>query len=396
MPLTKAKVEGSKPHVRKYDLRDGGPNGRTGLILTVYPSGRRTFFYQRHRGEKWYKIGPAGPITLEKARLEADRIFNDLKEGLEPGKGDRLTVGAFLDDIYQPHFTAHHRNDKHLANLKPYRQWDSKLLADITATLVKSWRTKRLTSGTKPATINRNVAALKAALSHAVDEGYLAHHPLAGLSRLPAAVENCVRYLTDGEETSLRKALVTREDDIREKRRTANEWRAERGYDLLPDLSNYKFADHLRPMVLLSINTGIRQGELFRLEWQDLVDNVLTVQSGKAKNQRTRYVPLNREALDTVNQWRAQTESMQYVFESLDGKPFDNVKKAWNKVLGDAGIIDFRWHDMHHHFASMLVMASVPLNTVRELLGHSDIKMTLRYAHLAPGHMREAVEAISG
>ena len=285
--LTKALVGGgAKPEAKQYDLQDDPRNGTRGLYMRVYPTGRRTFFYRRARGAKAYKIGPAGPITLEMARGMAGESLADLKEGVEPDKGDdKLTFGAFLDDIYRPYFTAHHRNDKNLANLKLFRQWDSKLLVDITATLVKGWRTKRLTNGTKPATINRNVAALKAALSHAVDEAYLAHHPLAGLSRLPVAVENRVRYLTDDEETSLRDALVVREADIREKRRTANEWRAERGYDLLPDLSNYKFADHLRPMVLLSINTGIRQGELFRLEWQDVVDNVLTVQSGKAMNQ---------------------------------------------------------------------------------------------------------------
>ena len=65
------------------------------------------------------------------------------------------------------------------------------------------------------------------------------------------------------------------------------------------------------------------------------------------------------------------------VFPNQDGKPFDNVKRAWMKLLKDAGIQKFRWHDMRHHFASRLVMAGVDLNTVRELLGSGLIKSTI-------------------
>ncbi len=102
----------------------------------------------------------------------------------------------------------------------------------------------------------------------------------------------------------------------------------------------------------------------------------------------------NAEALQVLKKWREQTQNTQYVFANKEGHPFDNVKKGWANILKAANITQFRWHDMRHHFASNLVMSGVDLNTVRELLGHSDLKMTLRYAHLAPKHKASAVEKL--
>jgi integrase len=107
-----------------------------------------------------------------------------------------------------------------------------------------------------------------------------------------------------------------------------------------------------------------------------------------------RHIPMNQEALEVLQGWQAQTTGRGLVFPAKDGRPLNNIKKSWTAVLETAGIKNFRFHDLRHHFASRLVMAGVDLNTVRELLGHADLTMTLRYAHLAPEHKAEAVSRL--
>jgi Phage integrase family len=120
-----------------------------------------------------------------------------------------------------------------------------------------------------------------------------------------------------------------------------------------------------------------------------------TVTGATAKSRRTRHIPLNREATSVLTNWRAQCEDLSgLVFVNDAGVRFDRVNFSWRRLLKDAGISDFRWHDMRHHFASRLAMGGVDLNTIRELLGHSDYTMTLRYAHLAPEFRMKAVEVL--
>jgi site-specific recombinase XerD len=99
--------------------------------------------------------------------------------------------------------------------------------------------------------------------------------------------------------------------------------------------------------------------------------------------------------MSVITGWQEQTEGTEgLVFVNGEGQRFGWIKTSWSKLLKDAEIENFRWHDMRHHFASHLVMGGVDLNTVRELLGHSDYAMTLRYAHLAPEHKLKAVEVL--
>lgn len=265
-------------------------------------------------------------------------------------------------------------------------------LTEISAPIVEKWRTERLNNGRQPATCNRDITALKALLSKAVEWEYLSNQPLAKVKPSKVDGHAKVRFLSKDEEYRLMQALNDREAKARAERASANAWRKERGYPLFRDLNAVAFIDHLKPMVLVALNTGIRWGELISLTWSaiDMDQALLTVKGDTAKSGKTRYIPLNTTAMDALRGWREQS-SGEFIFPGRDGNALNNVKRSWSALLKAANIENFRWHDMRHSFASWLVMAGVDLNTVRELLGHSDIKMTLRYAHLAPEHKAAAV-----
>ena len=388
--LSPAVIDAAKPEATPYRLWD---TAVPQLHLRVQPSGVKSWNVQWSRTVS-KSLGKYPAVTVESARTrardvlaEADRHGAPLAV-LEAKKPKALTLRQFVSDHYAPWASANQKSGGSSANrvLTVFGAFADRKMTDLDAASLEKWRTDRLKGGVSKATCNRDIAALKSALSHARKWGMLDLDPIHAVKQSQAD-NSRVRYLSPAEEKRLRDALDKRDSELREARRRANDWRKDRGRDLLPKLD---FGDHLTPAVLLSLNTGLRKGELLSLDWSDIDfhTNVLTVRAAAAKSGRSRRIPINAEAHKVLERWRKQAGNEGRLF------PFKDLKTAWGSIVEAANLDNFRWHDLRHDFASKLVMAGVDLNTVRELMGHADIKMTLRYAHMAPGKLADAVAKI--
>jgi integrase len=416
LKLTSRAVESLKPSVKAYDARDTEIKG---FLVRVQPPseksplGRKAWFYQ-------YRT-PAGKQTRSKLGdhpgLSADGARSiALVQATEVGKGIDLvarkralreegararhrTLEAFLDARYEPWSKSHHKSaTMQMARLRSdFVDWLDRPMHELNLFAVEGLRQRWKKAGMQPRSINRDLQRLQSVLSRAVEWGVLDKHPLAGFKQLKTDKSGRVRFLATGEESALRVALVAREERLRAARLRFNTWRVARGLQPLPERTG-ELLDHLKPMVLVALNTGLRRGELFSLRWADvnLGGKMLTVVAASAKSGHTRRVPLNTEALAVLTAWRDRhRDSVGLVFAGAGGERLNNINRSWRGVVKGAKLTDFKFHDLRHTFASKLVQAGVDLNTVRELLGHSEIAMTLRYSHLAPDNLRLAVEKVA-
>jgi integrase len=399
--LTKKIISSSLPRDRPYELRDAQVRG---LLLRVQPSGHRAWIVTWAHGKR-RTLGSVQHLSLDQARDVARQVVADFVQTGLPAigkpKAPSITLRAFLDDHYAP--WARTELKTAIDSLRRIEQAFPGLmlmpLAKIDGRAIEQWWAGRLRDKIRPgaaqsiskATASRNLATLRSALTQAVKWQLIENNPVASARLKTSKPRTVVRFLTAAEESRLRATLIERDTLRATARANANSWRSARRQELLPDRPQGCYTDHLSPIVLLAINTGLRKGELLTLDWADIhfEARMLTVRSENAKSGRQRHVPLNEEALFVLSRWRGLTESTDSVF-GIKG-----LKTSWDKLLVSASIGNLRFHDLRHHFASRLVMNGVDLNTVRELLGHADLTMTLRYAHLAPEHLAAAVSTLS-
>ncbi|MBL6804611.1 MAG: tyrosine-type recombinase/integrase [Pseudomonadales bacterium] len=407
--LTTTKIATLRAKSTRYRVWDSEIQG---FHVRVTPTGKKTFVLTyRHEGSlKEYTIGKYGNLTVEEARRLARKLSGQVADNIDvhaerkarnanAEKKIRSTLERFYSSMYLPWAETNLKGHKeatrtiqsdfgHLLkrNLNAITQWD-----------IQKWAAEMQKKGLKNTTLNRRIATLKGVLSKAKEWGIIDQSPLAGMKALKTDNAPNIRYLSDGERERLYSALKTRQDSQRTARRRHNAWASQRKMNSIPLLS-MTYTDYLMPLVLVAINTGMRRGELFDLRWSDvsLSSKLISVRGETTKSGYTRHIPLTDEASSCLAEWKAANGSRELVFPSpVNGKRLDNINSSWKGLMKRAQIENFRFHDLRHHFASSLVMRGVDLNTVRELLGHRDLKTTLCYAHLAPEHKAAAISMLN-
>ncbi len=328
--------------------------------MSLYQRGKSWYYDFMYRGQRY--TGNIGPVSKTRAKEVMAKKKAEAVEGRYelPSKRPSPMFEAVAAD-YLHYYRANRqpksveRHEMAYQALKP--TFAGKRLADITPFMIEQYKQTRKAQGRSEVTINRELAFLKNLFTQAITWGKVAENPVKQV-RLFREDNARTRFLTEEEEASL--------------------------------LAHCN--PHLKPLVITALHTGFRKSELLSLRWAnvDFRHRLIKVEAAYTKTHEARSVPMTETLTATLKSLKmfAADDSTSTVFG------YRNVTKTFARAVTRAGLVNFTFHDLRHTFASRLVMAGVDLATVKELMGHKHITMTLRYTHLAPGHKRSAIAVL--
>ena len=209
------------------------------------------------------------------------------------------------------------------------------------------------------ATMNRYVATLKTIFKTAVKWGYLSRNPASEIKIRKESVESP-------------KALTKEQ---------------------LPKLFG-ELSDYGKTIVTFAVNTGMRSTEMKTLQWADVnfVENLITVRGSDSKNSKFRVIPMSAKVFNILRELHEQNQQSET--KSLNVFHWRNIRESLSAAGTRAGVGHVHMHMLRHTFATRLRDEGVPLDRIKELLGHKSMTMVLRYAQARPEHLREAIHAL--
>jgi integrase/recombinase XerD len=237
-------------------------------------------------------------------------------------------------------------------------------LDEIDRRVLGDFISRRKQAGIMDATIRRDLAFLSSLCTMAVRWGWLDTNPVTALNkRALKASRPRARFLTTAELDQLLTAT----------------------------------ADHIRPAIVLALETGLRKEELFSLTVSGIDLTRREIRLDHTKSGIPRRVPLSDNAITTIKVLLAQPQrpSTPYLFAKADGSRFVDMKNGFVAACKRAGLTDFRWHDLRHTFASWFVQDGGDLYHLSRILGHATVQMTTRYGHLRTGDLHAELRRVA-
>jgi integrase len=335
----------------------------------------------KKRGGRWYydfmikRIRYRGAIPEARTKQQALDAEAAVRKSVFDGTYGRPSGTASFIEYAEKVFLPWSKENKlsindqyHIETFKAY--FSDKSFRDITPMLIEKFKRDRrqgLTRNStqrKPASVNRELALLSRIFNMAIRDGLAAVNPCEKVQKLREDNKR-TRYLSLDEEDRLMAALTGPRE-------------------------------HLQPIVAIAINTGMRRGEILSLQWPQVdflrgIIHVIRTKSGKPRS-----VPMNDLVREELQSLRAKARGSQYVFVSArTGGALAWIKRAFAAACREAQIEDFRFHDLRHTAGTRMLDAGVDPFTIAQILGHSDVRMTARYAHSTDQSKRRAVESLA-
>ena len=370
--ITAAFVRSCSSAARKTDYFDSRLRG---FLLEVRKSGGKTF-YQRYRNaqgrERQFKIGPADVLTLNEAKKRGREIAARALLGEDPclrkvQQRKVLTYRAFIQEHYLPfarHAKRSWRTDETVLRLHILPMLGSRRLNDITDVDVARLVGKKRAQGYAAGTTNRILVLLRYTFNLVLrwNIADLSRNPTFGLSIEPEVQRQ--RFLTTEEAQRLVVALAKDE--------------------------NKPAAQSIKLLLL----TGARRNEVTQSRWADVDWMNRTLLVPVAKSGRARHIALSHEALRLL-QSIPRRDGNPFIFPSgVTGRPSASLFFPWRRIRMRAKLPGLRLHDLRHSFASFLIAKGISLYVVQRLLGHTQPRMTQRYAHLASETLTQAADVV--
>ena len=323
---------------------------------------------------EYVRLGVVKEVSLTQARRRARELKAERAKALQSMPTGQqvyaeLNLETFVQEHYLPYAKVHKRSwkrDEQAYRMRVRERFGNVRLCDITRYQVQRFQTDLASMGIAPATQDHDIKLLRRALNLAVEWEFLERNVLKGVKLLN--VDNQLHDVADQEQLA-------------------------RLVDILRTDSNRPVCN----IIMFLLSTGARKMEVLTATWGqiDMDRGLWTIPAATAKSKKSRTVPLNDSAMWVLVEM-AKSKSSDAIFANpATGKPFTEITRVWYRLRKAAGIQQMRLHACRHQFAEMVVSSGRSLYDVQVLLGHSDPRVSQRYAKLSMSTLREAAGTAS-